>query len=100
LQRLDEQVHGFGDFCPEMKLRPSEYFARQCWISFEVDEATLSPLAPLIGEERIVWGSDYPHHDATFPGAVKELREAISPLPAEVRAKILGANARTLYQLP
>ena len=26
-------------------------------------------LVPFIGEERIVWGSDYPHHDATFPGA-------------------------------
>jgi predicted TIM-barrel fold metal-dependent hydrolase len=100
LQRLDEQVHGFGDFCPEMRLRPSEYFARQCWISFEVDEATLSPLAPLIGEDRIVWGSDYPHHDATFPGAVKELRAAIAPLSAEAQAKVLGGNARALYQLP
>jgi predicted TIM-barrel fold metal-dependent hydrolase len=83
-----------------MRLRPSEYFARQCWISFEVDEATLSPLAPLIGEDRIVWGSDYPHHDATFPGAVKELRDAIAPLSAEARAKVLGGNARALYQLP
>jgi predicted TIM-barrel fold metal-dependent hydrolase len=100
LERLDEQVHGFGDFCPEMKLLPSEYFARQCWISFEVDEATLSPLAPVIGEDHIVWGSDYPHHDATFPGAVKELREAISPLSAEARAKVLGGNARQLYRTP
>ena len=100
LQRLDEQVHGFGDFCPEMRLRPSEYFARQCWISFEVDEATLPALAPLIGEDRIVWGSDYPHHDATFPGAVKELRETIAPLSAEARAKVLGGNARALYRLP
>jgi uncharacterized protein len=100
LQRLDEQVHGFGDFCPDMKLCPSEYFARQCWISFEVDDATLAPLAPLIGEDRIVWGSDYPHHDATFPGAVKELRAAISPLSAEARARVLGGNARALYRLP
>jgi predicted TIM-barrel fold metal-dependent hydrolase len=100
LERLDEQVHGFGEFCPEMKLRPSEYFARQCWISFEIDEATLSPLAPLIGEERIVWGSDYPHHDATFPGAVKELRESIAPLASDARAKVLGGNARQLYRLP
>ena len=99
LQRLDEQVHGFGEYCPEMRLRPSEYFARQCWISFEIDEMTLPALAPIVGSERIVWGSDYPHHDATFPGAIKELRHTIEPLPVEVQARILGANAIDLYRL-
>ena len=98
-QRLDEQVHGFGEYCPDMRLRPSEYFARQCFISFEIDELTLPLLAPLIGADRIVWGSDYPHHDATFPGAVKELRDTIGPLPPEVQAKILGTNAIDLYRL-
>lgn len=99
LERLEEQIHGFGDFCPEMRRPPEEYFARQCWISFEVDEPTLPVLAPLIGEDRIVWGSDYPHHDATFPGAVKRLRETMAPLPVAEQAKILGANAKALYQL-
>jgi predicted TIM-barrel fold metal-dependent hydrolase len=100
LYRLDEQLHGFGGFCGEMLLRPSEYFARQCWVSFEVDEPTLPALVPFVGEDRIVWGSDYPHHDATFPGAVKELREIIDPLPAAVQTKVLGANAADLYRLP
>ena len=98
--RLDEQVHGFGGFCPEMKLLPSEYFARQCWVSFEIDEPTLPALLPFVGEDRVVWGSDYPHHDATFPGAVKELRDTIAPLPKAQQAKILGANAAALYRLP
>ncbi|HXQ60230.1 MAG TPA: amidohydrolase family protein, partial [Acidimicrobiales bacterium] len=79
---------------------PSEYFARQCWISYEIDESTLPALAPFIGEERIVWGSDYPHHDATFPGAVTTLRRTLSPLDAGSRAKILGGNAAELYRLP
>lgn len=99
LERLDEQVHGFGALCPAMKLKPSEYFARQCWISFEIDEATLPALVPFIGEDRIVWGSDYPHHDATFPGAVQALRDTIAPLPGAVQTKILGGNARALYGL-
>ncbi|HEX2737506.1 MAG TPA: amidohydrolase family protein [Acidimicrobiia bacterium] len=98
--RLDEQVHGFGGFCPAMKLKPSEYFARQCWISFEIDEPTLPALIPFIGEDRVVWGSDYPHHDATFPGAVDELREVIASLPPSVRAKVLGGNAAACYHLP
>lgn len=99
LERLDEQVHGFGDFCPEMRLRPSEYFARQCWISAEVDESALPAITPLVGEERIVWGSDYPHHDATFPGAVTEILATISGLPEEARRKIAGENAARLYGL-
>ncbi len=98
-ERLDEQVHGFGGFCPEMTLRPSEYFRRQCWISAEVDESALPAIAGVIGEERIVWGSDYPHHDATFPGAVKALAGTISSLPEGTRARIMGDNARELYRL-
>jgi predicted TIM-barrel fold metal-dependent hydrolase len=100
LWRLDEQVGGFGGFCPDLKLTPSEYFARQCWISFEIDEPTLPALAPFIGHDRIVWGSDYPHHDSTFPGAVTKLRETIASLPGPLQQRVLGANAIDCYQLP
>ncbi len=100
LERLDEQAESFGGFCPDLKLRPSEYFARQCAISFEVDERTLPALAPFVGPERIVWGSDYPHHDATFPGAVDALRATVAPCPPATQAKVLGLNARGLYRLP
>ncbi len=100
LERLDEQAESFGGFCPELRMAPSEYFARQCWISYEIDEHTLPVLAPFIGESRIVWGSDYPHHDATFPGAVDTLRRTMAPLPPDVQTMILGANAAGLYRLP
>ena len=84
----------------DMTLRPSEYFARQCAISFEVDERTLPALVPFVGAERIVWGSDYPHHDATFPGAVDAIRATVAPCPTATQAKVLGLNARRLYRLP
>jgi hypothetical protein len=100
LERLDEQAESFGGFCPDMVLRPSEYFARQCAISFEVDERTLPALAPFVGAERIVWGSDYPHHDATFPGAVEAIRATVAPCPTATQAKVLGVNARSIYRLP
>ena len=50
LERLDEQAESFGGYCPDLRLAPSEYFARQCWVSYEVDEHTLPLLAPTIGE--------------------------------------------------
>jgi predicted TIM-barrel fold metal-dependent hydrolase len=99
LERLDHHVATYGAYAPEMRLRPSEYFARQCWISFEIDEPLLPILAPSVGTDRIVWGSDYPHADSTFPGAVKELRDTIAPLPADDQARILERNGRALYGL-
>jgi uncharacterized protein len=99
LARLDHQVHAYGGYAPKMKLLPSEYFARQCWVSFEIDEVTLPALAPFVGVDRIVWGSDYPHADSTFPGALDELRATIAPLPRESQQRILSRNAAALYRL-
>jgi predicted TIM-barrel fold metal-dependent hydrolase len=84
---------------PDLRQKPSEYFRRQCWISFDPDETTLPLLAPVIGEERIVWASDYPHLDATFPGVVDELEEHLGKLPASAQDKVRGENARRLYGL-
>jgi predicted TIM-barrel fold metal-dependent hydrolase len=100
IERLDEQASSFAGFCPDLKLRPSEYFERQCAISFEVDERTLPALAPFVGTERVVWGSDYPHHDATFPGAVAALRRTVAPCVTATQVRVLGLNARSLYGLP
>ncbi len=99
LWRLDEQMHGFGRYAPDMLRLPSEYFQRQCWISFESDEQTLPALLPFIGPERVVWGSDYPHHDATFPGAVKKLDAALAEMTPATRRRILADNACELYRL-
>ena len=100
MDRLDEQAESFGGFCPELRLKPSEYFARQCWISFEIEERTLAALAPLVGSDRVVWGSDYPHHDATFPGAVATLHRTISSMARDAKSRVLGLNAADLYRLP
>src|SRR5262245_12511936 len=102
LERLDHHFEIFRWDVPRMKLRPSEYFRRQCWISFDPDESTLRMTAesPLVGADRIIWASDYPHPDAKIPGVVGELREAMHGLPAAAQARILGQNAIELYGLP
>ncbi|MEW6270391.1 MAG: amidohydrolase family protein [Thermodesulfobacteriota bacterium] len=97
--RFDHFAQVYAWMAPELRLRPSEYFKRQCFISFDPDESTLPLLAPVIGEERIVWASDYPHLDATFPGVVRELEEHLERLPPAARAKVRGANAARLYGL-
>ncbi|HLY37478.1 MAG TPA: amidohydrolase family protein, partial [Candidatus Binatia bacterium] len=78
LERLDHHYEIFRWDVPWLKMKPSEYFRRQCWISFDPDESTLAFTANhrLVGADRIIWASDYPHPDAKFPGVVKELEEA------------------------
>jgi predicted TIM-barrel fold metal-dependent hydrolase len=97
--RFDHFAAVYGWMAPDLKLKPSEYFKRQCYVSFDPDETTLPLLAPIIGEDRIVWASDYPHLDATYPGVVKELEEHLTKLPASTQDKVRGSNAARLYRL-
>jgi predicted TIM-barrel fold metal-dependent hydrolase len=102
LERLDHHYEVFRWDVPWLTMKPSEYFRRQCYISFDPDESTLAFTArhPLVGAERIIWASDYPHPDAKFPGVVAELEEATASLDDAARAKIFGSNAREVYSLP
>jgi predicted TIM-barrel fold metal-dependent hydrolase len=102
LERLDHHYEIFQWEVPQMKMKPSEYFKRQCWISFDPDETTLRLTAEseLVGAERIIWASDYPHPDAKIPGVVDELREAMEGLPQPSQDRIFGLNAVDLYGLP
>jgi predicted TIM-barrel fold metal-dependent hydrolase len=86
---------------PTLKKKPSEYFRRQCWISFDADESTLAFTAksPLCGADRIIWASDYPHPDAKYPGVTAELAEAVESLTPEEQRRIAGENAAALYGL-
>ena len=79
LERLDHHARKFSWDVPWLKMLPSEYFRRQCWISFDPDESMLAFTAnsPLCGADRIIWASDYPHPDAKFPGVTEELTEAL-----------------------
>jgi predicted TIM-barrel fold metal-dependent hydrolase len=102
LERLDHHLEIFPWDVPQMKMKPSEYFKRQCWISFDPDETTLRFTAesPLVGADRIIWASDYPHPDAKIPGVIGELRGAMTGLPEAAQKRILGLNAVDLYSLP
>jgi predicted TIM-barrel fold metal-dependent hydrolase len=102
LERLDHHFEIFRWDVPNLTMKPSEYFRRQCYISFDPDESTLEFTArhPLVGAERIIWASDYPHPDAKFPGVVRELLEHTEHLDAAARARIVGGNARAVYGLP
>jgi predicted TIM-barrel fold metal-dependent hydrolase len=47
-----------------------------------------------------MWGSDFPHHDSTFPRSRAVLDEIFEDVPDEERFMITAGNCRDLYHLP
>jgi predicted TIM-barrel fold metal-dependent hydrolase len=80
---------------PELPLRPSAYFRRQCWVTCEGDEPDLARVAAHLGEDRLIFGSDYPHPDHAWPGTVDDIRRA--PLDERAKRRILWDNPVELY---
>ena len=97
LHRLDEHLELFGFDRGELTMKPSDYFRRQCFVSVEEVEPGL---AAMVAEypESVVFASDYPHADGTFPGSTKELLES-TELDDITARKVLRDNARRLYGL-
>jgi len=98
LQRMDEQVQAFPLEKRWLSMLPSEYFKRQCWVSFEPEEWNLAACTEYLGSDRVVWASDYPHPEY-HPGVVDEVRASIASLDADAQARVLGGNATDLYRL-
>jgi predicted TIM-barrel fold metal-dependent hydrolase len=97
IDRLHEFEESYSWAAASMSLTPGEYFRRQCWISFDPGERTVGALAPLVGADRFIWASDFPHNDAKYPGVVDELREHNDHLPDEQRKGLYGLNACAVY---
>ena len=55
-----------------LPLRASEYFARQCVISCDPEDRLVAHTVSVVGADHVMWASDFPHPDATYPHAVDE----------------------------
>jgi predicted TIM-barrel fold metal-dependent hydrolase len=98
LERLDEHTEHWRHATIPLPLEPSEYFARQCFVSTEPDERMLPQVLELLGEDNIVFASDYPHPDGIFPGVVAALSER-DDLSDVAKIKILAQNPARCFGL-
>lgn len=97
LQRMDEHKERMGWLIPDCKLRPTEYFQRQCLIQIASDENTTPMLTEIIGSDCISWGTDYPHFDCNWTGSTQRFRQ--TGLSEVITEKILGGNAIRFFNL-
>ena len=91
-ERHEEAIYRFKD-----GLRPSDFFHRNVVLSFQEDAVGIR-LRDVIGVDNMMWGSDYPHSESTFPRSRKILAEILAGVPADEQAKIVGANTARVYR--
>lgn len=83
---------------PKVDEKPSYYFQRQFWATFEDDRAGVMT-RELIGVDRLMWGSDYPHTEGTFPRSIEQIRQDFADVPESDVRKIVVSNAANLYRI-
>jgi predicted TIM-barrel fold metal-dependent hydrolase len=98
LWRLDEywEMAKSGE-AAKLEALPSEYFRRQCFISVDPDEDQVEWVVQRLGDDTLVFSTDYPHSDSHFPESTNLFLKL--PLSEASRRKILWDNCARLYNL-
>ncbi len=87
----------FKYFTKDLSLTPSEYFARQCYIGASFMPRAEGEYRQEIGIDRILYGTDYPHLEGTWPNTPKRLRATFAGYSDQDTRALLGTNALTVY---
>jgi predicted TIM-barrel fold metal-dependent hydrolase len=91
-ERHEEALVRFRD-----GMRPSDFFHRNVVLSFQEDAVGIR-LRDIIGVDNMMWGSDYPHSESTFPQSRKILAEILAGVPEDEQARIAGRNTARVYR--
>ena len=89
-----------GDFRTHLTMKPSEYFFRNCRIgaSALMDRESVDARYA-IGINNLMWGTDYPHPEGTWPKTAEKMQECFGGIPEAELERILGLNAIEFYGL-
>lgn len=99
LQRLDHAVYR-SRFAtpPELDLKPSDYWRRQFYATFEDDRFGIVTRDG-IGTHTLLWANDYPHHDSIWPRSQTVLDEIFEGVTDVERQAMTIDNAAQLYKI-
>ncbi len=75
----------------------TEYFHQNCWVGVSQPTPEDADAREVLGTERLMWGSDYPHDEGTYPFTREHLRQLFSTTPEAELSAILAGNAARLY---
>ena len=78
---------------------PSEYFKRQVYATFIQDHWGTKAMWELGYLDNIMWSTDYPHRDSTWPDSINNADKTFESLPPEVRRSCIHDNVVEVYGL-
>jgi uncharacterized protein len=84
---------------PHLDETPSFYFKRNFWVSFEDDRPGLLT-RHLLNVDHLMWGSDYPHSEGTFPYSRRRIEQDFADIADEETRKMVRDNAIGLWRFP
>jgi predicted TIM-barrel fold metal-dependent hydrolase len=77
---------------------PTDFWRQNCFATFQEDPTVQqSGQWSAIGVDTIMWGSDYPHFESTYPRSSETVSAVLAGLPAESQRKIVSGNVAKLY---
>ena len=82
-----------------LPMQPSEYFARNCWIGASFPAPSDAQAIKEIGVDRVMWGSDYPHAEGTYPHTREALRNTFPEWDEHDLRAVLAGNAASVYRM-
>jgi predicted TIM-barrel fold metal-dependent hydrolase len=86
-----------GAAASELSLLPSEYFARNCYVGASFIRPIEADLRHLVGVDRIMWGTDYPHSEGSTPYSREALRASFAHVAVDECRLMLGGTAAEVY---
>ena len=92
-QRVQQDRYRFKE-----DMLPSDYIHRNVFFGFQEDALGISQ-RDIIGVDSLLWGSDYPHVESTFPRSRQIIEEILVDCTEEEKAKIAGENSSRIYHL-
>ena len=95
---MDQSLQKYGQWLTGLSLeqKPSEYVRRQMHVTF-MDDAAAVNNRHLTGVEPLMWGSDYPHAEGTWPNTREAIDRTFAGVPDPDRAAMLGGTAAKLF---
>jgi predicted TIM-barrel fold metal-dependent hydrolase len=99
LVRMDKGYERFRREVPiSLTMKPSEYVRRQVRATFFND--ALGPLTlPYLGYDLLMWSSDYPHQNSTWPRSREVIARDLGNLSPGDREKLVSRNVAELHKL-
>lgn len=83
----------------KLTMKPSEYWQRQCYATYQSDPIGVR-LLDVLGEDNVMWGSDFPHPDGVWPDSREFIAREMEGLDEGIKRKVLCDNAVRLYGFP